>query len=151
MGYPEFQDNRHEVVIDTKDREKVFRQIVLWGEASWWPRNCSMKFIRLGDATIQKGTMYRQKVLLPFAPIWLSRVSEIIENTSISRRYIEGLINGQETVSVIPHDDKLKVEYKLNYKIRGRINAIFWNICFRAMHDKNIKLILNSLKNHLEQ
>lgn len=150
MDCQKSQINRHEVLIDTKDKETVFKQIVLWGEASWWPRNCFMKFTRL-DAVIQKGTTYRQKVLLPFAPSWLTCVTEIIENTRISRRYLDGLINGEETVSLAPQDSKLKVEYYLNYKIRGRINTILWKICFRALHDKNIKLILNNLKAYLEQ
>ncbi len=151
MDCQKFQENKHEVVIDTKDRQEVFRQIVLWGEANWWPKNCLMKFIRLGNDKIQKGTMYRQKVLLPFAPSWLTFVTDIIENTSISRKYLEGLLSGQETVSIMPLNDKLKVEYNLNYKISGRINAILWRACFRAMHDKNIRLILNNLKSYLEK
>jgi hypothetical protein len=151
MVCQKFQENRHEVIIDTKDRQEVFRQIVLWGEASWWPRSCLMKFTRLNGAEIQKGTMYRQKVMLPFAPSWLTRVSEVIEGTSISRSYLDGLIDGEEAVKIVPLGDKLKIEYCLNFGIRGRVKSFLWNICLRAIHDKNIKFILNNLKDYLER
>lgn len=151
MGCQKFQENRHQVIIDSQDIEHAFNEIVLWAEALWWPKKCTMKFTRLGDLPIQKGTMYRQEVLLPFAPCWVTVVTDIIENRSISRRFLDGLLDGQETVGVLPYEEKIKVEYFMQYRIKGRINNILWKICFRNMHDYNLKLILTNLKQYLER
>lgn len=203
MDCPEFQNNKHQVLINSKDIDRAFREIVLWGESKWWPNNCTMKFIRRGNSSafanehtrrvkrendgmasadsarqsveadepceakdkstlakqghcsrapsIQKGTIYRQKVLLPFAPSWLTIVTEIIEKKSISRKFLNGLLEGQETISVSPCDERLKVEYLMNYKIKGRLNNFLWRLFFNKMHDNNIRLILDNLKEYLEK
>lgn len=151
MGFPKFQNNRHEVIANTKDIKKAFEQIVLWGEASWWPDKCTMKFMRLGGSNIQKGTVYRQKVLLPFTPSWLALVTEIIDNKSISRRFLDGLLDGEEKVSIFDYQGSLRVEYLMNYRIKGFMNNILWKTCFNRMHDSNIRLILKNLKDYLEQ
>lgn len=110
-----------------------------------------MKFTRIGNRNVQKGTLYRQKVLFPFAPSWFALVTEIVGNKSISRRFLDGLLDGEETVSIAEHGDKLKVQYFMNYRIRGFINNILWKVCFSKMHDSNIGLILNRLKDYLEK
>ena len=151
MDCQEFQNNKHEVLINTKDIDKAFGEIVLWGESVWWPKNCTMKFIRRGNSSIQRGTIYRQKVLLPFAPSWLAIVTDIIEKKSISRKFLDVLLDGQETISISPCDEKLKIEYLMNYKIKGQLNNILWRLFFNGMHDNNIRLILKNLKEYLEK
>lgn len=161
MDCPKAQ-NRHEVIIApvrsrTSDNvvNMAFREIVLWGESSWWPKKCLMKFVRLENSPIQKGTIYRQKVLLPFAPSWCAVVSDIVENKSISRKFLDGFLDGQETVSI----DKLnnlgkggvKVQYLMDYKVKGFVNKILWRLFFNKMHDRNIRLILERLKEYLEK
>lgn len=138
-------------MIATDDHKKVFDQIVLWGQASWWPSNCIMKFEKIGDKPVQKGTLYHQRVKAVFGPRWRSLVTDIIENSSISRRYCEGFIEGEETVRLLPFGAKTKVEYALDYTIRGRLHAVAWKACLEALHNRNIKLVLQHLKSYLEQ
>lgn len=151
MDCQKFQENRHQVLINTKDTGRVFEQIILWGEASWWPKNCRMKFMRIGNSPVQIGTMYYQKVLLPFAPRWLALVTDISKNKSISRRFLDGLLDAEETVSISQDQDKLKLEYFMNYRIKGYLNNALWKVFFHHMHDRNIELILNNLKKYLEK
>ena len=151
MDSQKLHDNRHEVIINTHDQKKVFDQIVLWGEASWWPKRCMMRFIRIGTSPIQKGTMYHQVVTLPLGPRWLSLVTEIIDNTSIARKYFESFIEGDETVRMRALGRSMKVEYLLTYRITGSFNRMLWKLCLERVHDYNIKLILNNLKNYVER
>lgn len=151
MDSQKLLDNRHEVIINTYDQKKVFDQIVLWGEASWWPKRCMMRFIRIGTAPIQKGTMYHQIVTLPFGPRWLSLVSEVVDNISISRRYFESFISGDEIVRIVPLERTIKVEYLLVYTIKDRSHNVLWKIILKRLHDYNIKLVLNNLKQYIEQ
>lgn len=151
MDSQKLHDNRHEIVINTYDPKKVFDQIVLWGEASWWPKRCMMRFVRIGTSPIQKGTMYHQVVRLPWGPRWLSLVTEIIDNTSISRKYFESFIVGDEIVHIIALEHSIKVEYLLTYSIKGSFNRMLWRLCLERMHDHNIRLILHNLKNYIER
>ena len=105
----------------------------------------------MGNLPVQKGTMYCQRVLLPFAPNWLTVVTNIIKDKSISRRFLDGFLYGEETVSISPCQNRLKIEYLMNYRVRGRINNILWKLCFCNMHNRNIVTILNNLKSYLER
>lgn len=151
MGCQKPRKNRHEIIINTSDQKKAFDQIVLWGEAPWWPKQCLMKFTKIGDVSVQKGTMYHQRVNVPFGPRWLSLVTDVVENASISRKYLEGFIDGEETLRLVPSDGTTKIEYVLEYTIRGRFYTVAWKACLEALHDRNIKRILEQLKHYLEQ
>jgi len=143
--------NKHQISISTDDRDRVFKEIVLWGEASWWPKKTTMKFIRVGDGPIKEGTIYKQKVLLPFAPSWCSVITKINQGNSVSRRLFDGFIDGEEKIEGVLRGNSVIVEYCLEYYIPSNIHRILWKLCFESMHNYNIEKILKSLKEHLEQ
>ena len=143
--------NKQEIAINIKNQEVAFKEILLWGEASWWPKKSMMKFIRMGDGPIVQGTIYRQKVLLPFAPNWCSVITKINKDKSVLRKFFEGFIEGEEEIRIVPEGNSLLVKYCLEYSIPNKVHSILWKLCFENLHNYNIKLILKSLKGYLEQ
>lgn len=155
MSSPAF--NTHAVVISAA-LEKVYPEIIRWGEAAWWPMRSQMRFTRVPSArgaqsaqgaAIGKGTRYRQQVLLPFAPSWDVEVDEITSR-SIKRSFLNGMFCGYETVSVSVAGDGTRVLYEMHYEVRGFLNRLLWPIVFERLHNANIRAILKNLKGFVE-
>jgi hypothetical protein len=144
-----FNENRHDIVIKS-DPASVRYEILWWGEAVWWPQNSLMRFVRLTERPLCKGTRYRQEVTIPFAPSWEVEIDNLTE-TSITRRFLNGMFAGFETVSFIDRAGNVEVSYRMHYEVRGLLNRLLWLFIFQALHDKNIELILASLKTFLEK
>lgn len=144
-----FQENGHSIVIQS-DPLSVRSEIIRWGEAPWWPERSLMRFVRTTPRPVQRGTRYRQEVLLPFAPTWGVEV-ESITDMGITRRFLNGMFKGFETVSLKPQRDAVEVNYRMHYEIQGFCNRFLWFLFFRNLHDKNIEDILANLKEFLEK
>lgn len=141
-----------QVITVAASREKVFQEVLLWGESVWWPKNSLMQFKNL-TGRIEKGTVYKQKVKLPFGPSWHSRNVEINrEECVVKRQFFNGMFVGFEEIRVLSKDKKevCQVRYEFNYQVRGRINFIFWQVLSKSLHIKNIDLILKTMRNYLE-
>ncbi|HAJ56441.1 MAG TPA: hypothetical protein DCL35_01580 [Candidatus Omnitrophica bacterium] len=144
-----FNENIHSVVVRS-DPAAARSEILWWGEASWWPANCLMRFVRLTERPVQKGTRYRQEVLLPFAPTWEVEI-ENVTDTSITRRFLNGMFKGSETISLVPSRGTVEIIYRMHYEVQGLVNSLLWALFFKNLHDRNIKMILASLKGFLEK
>ena len=144
-----FKENRHSVVVYS-DYASVRSEIIRWGEAKWWPKDSNMRFVRLTPRPVQKGTRYKQEVLLPFAPTWEVEV-ENIDETSITRRFLNGMFKGFETVSFADRAGVIEIKYRMHYEVQGLFNCLLWPLFFQALHDRNIEAILTNLKSFLEK
>jgi len=144
-----FKENTHDIVIKS-DLASVRYEILWWGEAVWWPQNSLMRFVRLTERPLQKGTRYKQEVTLPFTPSWEVEIDNLTD-TSITRRFLNGMFAGFETVGLINRPSGVEVSYRMHYEVQGILNNILWFFVFQSMHDKNIELILESLKDYLEK
>jgi len=143
-----FKDNTHSLWIKSSF-EKTLPEIVRWGEASWWPKRSLMKFIRQDLGAVREGSRYRQKVLLPCAPSWDVEVTQLTQ-TSITRKFLNGMFEGSETVTCASDSGGVKVAYAMHYRLKGVLNKMLWVLTFERLHDKNIEDILSSLKKYLE-
>jgi len=143
--------NSQVIEVATNDMARIFKEIVLWGEALWWPKQCMMKFIRLDEIPVQRGTRYMQKIQFPCAPSWTSVVTDIENNKSITRKFLDSFLDGYEQISITPKQDAVAVTYCLQYALRGRLYPVLWKLGLQGLHNRNITLILNSLKKHIEQ
>jgi len=137
--------NRHSIFIEATAFE-IFPQILLWGEASWWPEKSAMKFIRETPGEVKIDTRYTQKVLLPFAPQWQVEVNAITANQKVGRRFLNGIFKGEEWVELEPAAIGTRVNYVMDFEINGAINKILWKLFFRRLHDKNLEMILENLR-----
>jgi len=144
-----FQDNKHDIVIKS-DLASVRYEILWWGEAPWWPKNSLMRFVRLTERPLRKGTRYRQEVALLFAPTWEVEIDNLTD-TSITRRFLNGMFTGFETVSLIDRAGSIEVNYRMHYEVQGFLYNLLWPFVFKNLHDNNIELILDSLKTYLEK
>lgn len=142
-------ENKHSILIAGEESEAL-AQIILWGEASWWPKNCLMRFDRLTRGVVCRGTKYRQKVLLPFGPAW-DVVVEDVSSNSIRRKFLSGIFSGTETVSCQAQSDRILIRYEMSASLNGSLNAFLWRWVFRRLHDRSIEDILKSLKQFLEK
>src|SRR5512135_190283 len=117
---------------------RVLPEIIKWGEAPWWPKGSRMRFVRTTSGAIAVGTRYRQEVLLPFAPSWEAEVTEITDH-SITRRFLNGMFEGSETVALAPQGPDTEVCYEMRVRLNGAMNRLLWPLMFRRMHDANIR------------
>lgn len=143
------KENRHSILINA-DAVRVLPEVVLWGEAAWWPKGSLMRFSRKEKGPVAVGTRYRQEVLLPFAPSWDVEV-EALDSSRITRRFLNGMLEGShETVSCSSRESGVEVVYAMTYSVKGSVDRVLWTLIFQRLHDANIEAILSSLKNFLE-
>jgi len=140
--------NHHFILIEAP-ADLIAPEVILWGEALWWPKNSSMQFIRLTPTEIQVGTKYRQKVLLPLAPMWEAEVTGLIPGKEIERTFLNGIFKGTETVTLEERYNGTKVEYAMHYEVLGILNQILWQLFFQRLHDQNIEMILKALQDYV--
>lgn len=138
-------------VLISSRAELIFQELLSWGEAKWWPKSSLMRFVNL-SGKVQEGTVYLQRVKLPFGPKWHTR-NEAVDNDNfyIKRVFLDGLFDGFEELKILQLEEKkCKVLYSFNFKVRGVVNRLMWKISFRQAHISNIDKILYSLKSYLE-
>ncbi len=138
--------NHHFVFIEAPVKI-VGPEVVAWGEAVWWPKKCSMRFVKKTPGEIKVGTRYEQKVLLPFAPRWDVEVTKLAFGQTIERTFLNGIFQGAEQVTIEERLNGTRVDYEMQYTLRTVIDKILWRLLFERMHDKNIQMILTALNN----
>jgi hypothetical protein len=143
------RQNRHFVLVSAT-ASQIFPQILLWGEAKWWPEKSQMKFICLTPGNLTVGTRFVQKVLLPFGPQWEVEINRIEPDKKVGRRFLNGIFKGEEWVELEPAATGTKVNYVMNYDINGAFNRVMWKLFFRRLHDKNIEMILANLSGYIK-
>lgn len=141
-------ENRHIVYIQGS-LGVTQREAQVWGEASWWPKNSLMKFERKDSGPLKVGTRYCQKVLLPCAPSWDVEIT-VLDNARVTRKFLNGMFEGSETVSCTPEPRGVKVAYVMQARVKGVLNKILWFLMFKRLHNKNIEAILAHLKRYME-
>ena len=140
--------NHHFIFIEAP-LELVAPEIVLWGEAGWWPKACKMKFIRKDTGEIKAGTHYEQRVAAFPGVGWFVEVTKLDKNREIERTFLNGMFKGYESVKLESYSNGTRIDYVMHYKICGILNKILWPLIFRKLHDKNIQMILHALKDHV--
>ena len=130
----------------------IFRELVAWGQAPWWPKRSLMSIENL-SGTIEVGTRYRQQENLPFGPNWCT-VNKIIDkkNLYIRRDFFGNMFDGFEELTVVPDEDgNGEVEYTFAAELKSSFSRFFWKSGAKSMHIDNITTILSSLKEYLEK
>lgn len=110
-----------------------------------------MRFDNLsGPGKIAEGTVYQQKVQLPFGPVWHARIDRIVENESITRIFLDGLFRGFEKVSLREVSGRnLEAAYYMDVFIKGH-DYILWKLVFQRLHDRMLENILGEFKSYAE-
>jgi len=133
------------------DCNKIFNELLAWGQSRWWPENSLMRFDNLSGPIGEK-TLYRQKIKFPFAPSWHTK-NESVDKSKlcIKRVFLDGLFEGYEEIKI--SKDKLTPEviYSFNYRVKGVFNKLMWKVLFKKLHVRNINMILQALKDYLEK
>jgi len=113
-------------------------QAVLWGEASWWPKDCLSIFTRLDEGQISEGTVYKQKIQKMFVPSWKVKITKLIPGNCIERTFLSGIFKGYELIKIGERANGTRIDYELHYRINGPIYRLVWPLV-RSSHDKSIK------------
>ena len=142
------KENHHFIFIEAPI-DLVGPQIIAWGESTWWPKNCQMRFKKLTPGDVRIGTEYEMRLKAPLTAPMSSRVTKL-DSREIERTFLTGMFKGRENVTAEERYNGTKVDYTLYYEIRGIFNVMFWPIIFRHLHDRNIKGILAALKKYCE-
>ncbi len=127
----------------------VSDELIRWGEAQWWPKDCLWKYIRQTDGEIRVGTQYLIKINKPSAADWTAEVSQLLPNRLVERTFKKGLFNGFERIMLEERANGTRIDYELHFKIRGFLNIFLWPFVLRGQYLKTIKTILAALQSHL--
>jgi len=130
----------------------IFRELVAWGSAPWWPKKSLMSIVNESGIT-DVGTRYRQQVKIPFGPSWCT-VNKVIDkkNMYIRRDFFGNMFDGFEELSITPDEDGHgEITYTFAAELKGAVNKFFWQKGAKQMHADNITMILASLKEYLEK
>lgn len=142
--------NHHSVIVRAS-QEKIYREMLSWGESEWWPKESPMRYTRLsGGSGAVPGIRFRQKVHVPFGPEWEVEVISATPLREVSWKFIEGMFTGVYRVYIIPEGDGCELHFMMDYEIAGLVNRLVWRFYSLSQHDGNIMLILNSLKDYVE-
>jgi len=140
--------NRHFIFIEAPI-EKVSPEVVLWGDAPWWPKASPMQFTRIRGEKIDIGTQYELKVKKPFGSRWQAEMEELIPDKLVKRTFSKGMVAGYEVIKMSERSNGTRVDYEMHYTIRGFMNKALWNWVYRKQHDDNLKSILQALKQYV--
>ena len=142
--------NHHSVIIKAS-QEKIYKEVLYWGESDWWPKESPMRYTRLsGGSGAALGARFHQKVHVPFGPGWEVEVISATPHREVSWRFLQGMFTGVYRVYIIPDEDACELHFMMDYEIAGLFNRLVWRFISLGQHDRNIKLILNSLKDYVE-
>ena len=132
------------------DPKRIFKELQLWARSKWWPK-ILLHFKDLPQ-DLSEGSIYLQKLRLPFGPKWRTKNTLIKPGTFyIQRTFLDGIFDGFEELIVEPKEEATEVIYCFHYIIKGFVNGLLWNFFFKRINIKNINLILHSLKKYLEE
>ncbi len=133
---------------------EIFKQLLLWGVAPWWPKDSLMKIERVDGNDVVANARYRYKVNVPFVgPGWLA-VNRVVDtkNMYLRRDFFEGSFEGFEEFSVYPDDNGYgEVTYTFAADVKGLLAKMFWERGGKEKHIANIDLILKVLKTSIEK
>lgn len=140
-----------EISLEAEER-KIFEELIKWGQAQWWPRESLMEIKNL-TGQIKEGTVYHQKVKLPFAPYWHTK-NEIVDESNfyIKRVFLDGVFKGgYEEVRIVNEGKVKKIIFSFSPQFHHWFDRFSWKILFKYLHKRNINRILNNLKRRLEE
>jgi uncharacterized membrane protein len=142
--------NHHSVIVNAP-QEKIYREMLSWGESEWWPKESPMHYTRLsGGSGAAPGTRFRQKVHVPFGPEWQVEVISATPHREVSWQFVDGMFTGVYRVYIIPTEDGCELHFMMDYEVAGPVNRLVWRLFSLGQHDRNIMHILNSLKDYVE-
>lgn len=139
--------SRHFVFIEVPI-DKVAAQVVLWGEAPWWPRDCSMQFKRLGQGDLGVGMRYHMIMSGPFSRPQEIEVTRIDPHRIVERTFVGGFLRGREVVHIGERANGTRIDYELHYSICGWPGKLFWGLFLKKKFDGGIRAALSALKDY---
>lgn len=145
---PALKLNHHFVFIEASINA-VGPEAMSWGEASWWPQDSRLQFRRLGEGTLEIGTQFEMKVKGFMGPTFVAEVTQLIPNRLLELTYRKGFIIGQESIRIEERANGTRIDYELKYRITGLLNVVLWNLFFQKAHDRNLRQILDALKEYI--
>ncbi len=144
------QINRHFVFIEAP-KACVVHAALLWGEGEWWPKDSVAQFQRQTNGGLQVGAQYLLMITKPLNIKFLLEVTKYDPQKFVERTFKSGMIVGCEWTKVEERSNGTRVDYELQYKIKGLFSKVLWNLFLKKMHENSIKTILACLKNHCLQ
>jgi hypothetical protein len=145
------EKTKHHFVFIEVPKSIVGPEIMFWGEASWWPPQCPLRFNRKSTGPLQTGTRYEQKFAAVFPLRSELEVTKLVAGREIERTFVKGALRGIENITIEGRYNGTKVHYRLRYQLNGIPNKILWALFLKRTHSKSIDMILQALKRHIEK
>ena len=142
--------NRYHFILIESPLDTVEREIILWGEALWWPKKSRLQFVRTTSGGIGTGARYQARLLTFWGPRWEVEVTKLMDGHQIQRTFSHRRFILEENLNLEERYNGTKVNYWLTYRIPGLFHRILWQVFFQRLFDKTIAMALASLKDYIE-
>lgn len=141
----------------TFDRQFVFIEVpidivgpesLLWGEASWWPKNSLIRFRRTSQQELGVGATYEINLNFPIPQKSVAEVTQYEPGRLVVRTFKEGFFKGSESVRAEERANGTRVEYEMRYMVSEPVKKIFWDLFLRKSYIAAINKVFLSLQAH---
>jgi hypothetical protein len=144
------EETRYHFILIEAPLHAVGPEIILWGEAAWWPKKSKLQFARINPGDIQTGTRYQARLLAFRAPLWEVEVTNLVDDQEIQRTFSHRRFKIKENLNLEERYNGTKVNYWLTYNIQGLFHRILWRVLFQRFYNQSVMMALASLKDYIE-
>ena len=125
-------------------------EAMAWGQGTWWPQKSLTHFVKAAEGEVGVGTRFKIKIAKPMTPAVLVEITNFIPNNILEFTFKSGMFKGgHEVIKIEERANGTRVDYTLNYRIKGILNQILWPLLYHKQYAENSKLIMTVLKEHV--
>lgn len=139
----------HQFIFIEAPIEAVSPQAVRWGEGEWWPKESVLYCLRKVPGDLQLGAQYKIKMLIPLAKDLEMEISKFSPSREIEWTYTKGILQGKQWLLMEGRYNGTRVEFILEYQIKGFLNRVAWRFLFKQKFLDAVKLSLQALQKHV--
>ena len=128
---------------------KVGSAMMKWQDLTWWPKKPGIKIKCKMPGPIEVGKVLQYKLTQPLLSGWTAEVVDFVPNRKLESTFKSGLLQGIETIQIEERANGTKLEYRMDYQVKGFLNKIFWAIWGERAHANAIKKILEAFRDYV--
>ena len=129
--------------------DQIPDDVLLWGDAAWWPESCPVQFSRTGTGEVGLGTQYSFRLKGVMAPAGVSEITQYEPRQVMERTFRRGFFTGYEVLQISERANGTRVDYEMHYRVSGVPRALLWNALYQKKYIQAVEAVLESLKQYI--
>ncbi len=145
----------HQFLFIERPFSDVADKILLWGWASWWPKENALQYTSSTGAGLPSVGMNCQVSFSPFGTrvqwgvVSRGEIVQLKPKRVLQIEWRKGMIVGQEFVIVEERSNGTRLDHRVRYTGSNLFAKMIWAILFRKRYQDSIRHALAELKKYL--